>query len=78
MKVLRWRDSLALRIPAELAERLQLNEGDEVLMEVDADGRALVVRRDTSRNEALDGLRALGWNLPESSELSREAANERN
>ena len=43
MKVARWGNSLAVRLPRELAERADLREGQEVQIEVE--GEVLKIRR---------------------------------
>lgn len=76
MQVGKWGNSLAVRLPAAVVEALGLKEGDEVQIEA-ADPRTFRVARDTTRDEALDGLRALGWTLPPGFRFSRDEANER-
>ena len=76
MQVGKWGNSLAVRLPTAVVEALQLKEGDEVQVEV-ADPRTFHVNRDTTRDDALDTLRALGWRLPPDFRFSRDEANER-
>ncbi|HUB11385.1 MAG TPA: AbrB/MazE/SpoVT family DNA-binding domain-containing protein [Acetobacteraceae bacterium] len=76
MQVSRWGNSLAVRLPAAVVEKLGLREGDEVEIEA-ADPHHFRVARDTRRDEALDALRELGWTLPENYGFSREDANAR-
>jgi len=76
MQVGKWGNSLAVRLPAAVVEALGLQEGDEVQVEV-ADPRTFRLGRDTTRDDALDALRALGWQLPPSFRFSRDEANER-
>ena len=76
MQVGKWGNSLAVRLPAAIVEALQLKEGDEIEIEV-ADPRSLRVARDTTRDNAIEALRALGWILPPGFRFSREEANER-
>ena len=76
MQVSKWGNSLAIRLPAAVVERLGLREGDEIEIEV-ADPHRFRVARDPSRDEALAALRALGWTLPPGLRVSREEANER-
>ena len=63
-------------MPAALVEALQLREGDEIEIEV-AGPRTFRANRDTTRDDALDALRALGWRLPPGLRWSRDEANER-
>ena len=58
MKVARWGNSLAIRIPADVAGALGLKEGDEVKVTAKR-GDALEVEKDPRRDEALEGLRRL-------------------
>lgn len=76
MKIARWGNSLAIRLPRPLVEALDLKEGDEVEVTAKA-ARTLEVTRDRSRDEALAGLRAMRWALPPDYKFDREAANER-
>ncbi len=76
MQVSKWGNSLAVRLPAILVERLGLREGDEIAIEV-ADPRRFRVARDPSRDAALETLRSLGWTLPEDFRFDRDAANAR-
>ena len=76
MRVSRWGDSLAVRLPRELVERMRLAEGDEV--EVTALGRhVLGIARPDTGEEVLARLRALQRPAPEGFRWSRDAANER-
>ena len=76
MQVGKWGNSLAVRLPAAVVEALQLQEGDEVTIAV-ADPRTFQVGRDHSRDDALETLRALGWQLPAAFRFSRDEANAR-
>jgi antitoxin MazE len=76
MQVGRWGNSLAVRLPASVVEGLALKEGDNIEIEI-ADTRTFRVRRDPSREEALQRLKALNWTLPPGFRLSRDEANER-
>nr|WP_294545524.1 AbrB/MazE/SpoVT family DNA-binding domain-containing protein [uncultured Rhodopila sp.] len=76
MQVGKWGNSLAVRLPASLVEGLGLKEGDEIEIEI-AGARAFRVKRDSSRDDALDRLKALNWTLPPGFRFSRDEANER-
>lgn len=76
MKIARWGNSLAIRLPRPLVEALDLKEGDEVEVTPKA-SRHLEVRRDRSREDALASLRAMRWTLPPDYKFDREEANER-
>ena len=76
MQVGKWGNSLAVRLPAAVVEALQLKEGDEIEIEV-ANSRSFRVTRDTTRDDAIETLRLLGWTLPPDFRFSRDEANER-
>lgn len=76
MQVGKWGNSLAVRIPASVAEALRLREGDEVRIEVGTD-RVLRVARDGTRDAAVEQLRLLGWHLPDGFRFDREDAHGR-
>jgi antitoxin MazE len=76
MQISRWGNSLAIRIPAAVVERLSLKEGDDVVIDA-TDAAHFRIARDTTRDDALDGLRRLGWVLPPGDRVFREEANSR-
>lgn len=77
MQVSRWGNSLAIRIPAAIAEALDLKEGDEVEVAVAGD-RRIEVARDDRRAQAIARMRALAKiELPPGWKFDREEANER-
>ena len=76
MQVARWGNSLAIRLPAAVVEALELKEGDQIEIRVAGD-RSFEVRRDRSRQRAMERLRRLRRTLPEGFTFSREDANER-
>jgi antitoxin MazE len=76
MRVAKWGNSLAVRLPAAVVEALGLKDGDEVEIKVVGD-RSFQVERDQSRAEALRALQALRRPLPPGFKFDREEANER-
>jgi antitoxin MazE len=76
MRVAKWGNSLAIRLPAAVVERLDLKEGDEIEIRV-ADRRTFDVDRDRSRERALAHIRAAGWKLPPGWKFDRDEANAR-
>ena len=50
MKVAKWGDSLAVRLPAALAEALRLKEGDEIEIRIAA-AREFGIARAPSRHD---------------------------
>jgi antitoxin MazE len=76
MQVAKWGNSLAVRLPAAVVEALDLKEGDQIEIRV-ADVRTFEVRRDRSRQDALDKLRKLRRPLPPGFVFDRDEANAR-
>jgi len=76
MRVAKWGNSLAIRLPASVVETLELEEGDEVEVHV-AGERAFDIARDRSRERALARIRALRKELPADWKFDREEANAR-
>src|SRR5579862_4253526 len=76
MKVSKWGNSLAVRLPAVVVEALDLKEGDEIEISV-AGKRYLKVARDRSKERALEQLRQMKWSFPPDFKFNREEINER-
>lgn len=76
MRVSKWGNSLAIRLPAGVAEALQLEAGDEVELQV-AGARRLEVSRKPSNRELLARLRKFRGRLPSDFKFDRLEANER-
>jgi len=76
MQVSKWGDSLAVRLPKALVERLGLRAGDELNI-VDVAERMLVVEKEDRRKTALERIRARQWTLPPDYKFDRDEANER-
>jgi antitoxin MazE len=76
MQVSKWGNSLAVRIPASVVEKLGLVEGDEIEIEI-AGARHFRIGRDERRSKAVERLKAFGWQLPPGFTFSRDEANER-
>lgn len=68
MKVSRWGNSLAVRIPSKVAKELGIKEGDLVSRE--ALGLRKVIPR-IDRDEALERLTNKRWTLPEDWKIDR-------
>ncbi len=76
MRVSKWGNSLAIRLPAAVTEALDLKEGDQI--EVRAIGtRQFEIDRDRSREKAIERLRKLRRPLPPGFRFNREDANAR-
>jgi antitoxin MazE len=79
MRVAKWGNSLAIRIPTEVAQALELKEGDEVEVRV-AGGRTIEIARSITaeqREAALARLKQARWKLPPDWKFDRDEANER-
>jgi antitoxin MazE len=63
VKVARWGNSLAVRLPQELAEVLSLREGDEIMLNPVGD-KAFEVVRDPRREAAMERIRSLSRPFP--------------
>lgn len=75
MRIAKWGNSLAVRLPADLVRELGLKEGDEVDLRADKTGFA--VKRQERPEEILDSLRRFRGRLPASERLTRGDANAR-
>ena len=77
MQVAKWGNSLAVRIPADVARSLGLKEGDEVELCALDQGQLAVVTERQRREAALEGLRAFRGTAPAGFKFDREEANAR-
>lgn len=75
MKVAKWGNSLAVRLPAAVVEAMGLQEGDEVQINA-ADGQ-LTLQRVPDTDELWARLHALRDKLPADFRFDREEANAR-
>ena len=76
MRVAKWGNSLAIRLPAPVVECLELKEGDEIEIRV-ADAREFTIARKPGRDELLKRLRAFRGRLPADFKFDRDEANAR-
>lgn len=76
MRVAKWGNSLAVRLPAAVVETLDLKEGDDIEVRVSGD-RLFAVARDDRRERALARIRALRRPLPAGWTFDRDEANRR-
>ena len=76
MRVAKWGNSLAIRLPAVVVEALELKEGDEVEVRL-AGPRTFGLDRDKSRERAMARIRAARWKLPPDWKFDRDEANAR-
>jgi antitoxin MazE len=75
MRIERWGETLAVRLPEALVRSLGLEEGDEIALRVDADG--IAVAREPGPDEILASLRRFRGGLPAAERLRRDDANDR-
>ena len=76
MKVCKWGNSLAVRLPTAVVEALELKEGDQIEIRIQRD-RVFEVCRDQSKPQALARLRSLRRPLPAGFVFDREEVNAR-
>jgi antitoxin MazE len=71
MLVSKWGNSLAVRLPNALVEKMGLRAGDELDI-VDVVERTLIVQKQDRRKAALERLASLNWTLPPDYTFDRE------
>jgi antitoxin MazE len=76
MRVSKWGNSLAIRLPAAVVETLNLKAGDEINIRI-AGARDFVAERKPTRKELIARIRKLGRPLPPGFKFDREEANAR-
>ncbi|MBX5454199.1 MAG: AbrB/MazE/SpoVT family DNA-binding domain-containing protein [Acidobacteriia bacterium] len=76
MKVAKWGNSLAVRLPAAVVEALRLHEGDEIEIRI-AGARTFEVVRKPGRDQLIKRLRAFRGRLPADWKFDRDEANAR-
>jgi antitoxin MazE len=76
MRVAKWGNSLAVRLPSALVDGLKLKEGDELDARL-ADERTIELFRPETREERIAAMRALSRPLPPDYKFDREWANSR-
>jgi antitoxin MazE len=76
MRVAKWGNSLAVRLPAAVVEALDLKDGDDIELTV-LDEREFAVTRKPKREELLERLRAFRGRLPDDFKFDRDEANAR-
>jgi antitoxin MazE len=76
MRVAKWGNSLAVRLPEAVVKALGLKTGDEIEITVSGE-RQFRVGRDRRRERAVARLRALKKPLPKGFRFDRDEANAR-
>jgi len=80
VKISKWGNSLAVRLPSAVTDRLNLKEGDEVDLAIGESGRLELVRKLTRQEEiaeAMERLRAFRGKVPADFKFNREEAHDR-
>ena len=76
MRVSKWGNSLAVRLPKSLVENLGLEPGDELEV-VSALPTRIVLARDERRARAVERMKARALTLPDGDAFDRNEANAR-
>lgn len=76
MRVAKWGNSLAIRLPSAVVEALDLKDGDDIEITV-AGARNFTVARKPGRAELLKRLRAFRGRLPVDFRFDRDEVNAR-
>ena len=76
MRVSKWGNSLAIRLPSIVVEALKLQEGDDVDI-VAIDEKQIGLERKATRAELIERLHAFRGMLPADFKFDREEANAR-
>lgn len=77
MHVAKWGNSLAVRIPADVARALNLKEGDEIELRALDSGEVAIITEQQRRKEAIERLRKFRGTMPADFKFDREWANSR-
>lgn len=76
MRVLRWGDSLAIRLPAAVVDAMELREGDEVALQV-VSKCVIEIGKAPGAKKHLASLRRFRGRLPNDFKFDRWEANQR-
>lgn len=76
MKLAKWGNSFAIRLPAKMIQDANLKEGDDIQVRMVNEGE-LEISRNAAKKEALEVIRRLRRPLPAGYKFDREEANER-
>jgi len=76
MKVAKWGNSLAIRLPTTVAEALDLKEGDNIDFDISPSGKVSFELKMT-REQILERMRALRKPMPAGFKFDRDEANAR-
>lgn len=76
MKVAKWGNSLAVRLPQSLVDELGLKSGDQLDV-LSARADRIVVARDETKRRAIDRMRKRALSIPRDYSFDRNEANSR-
>jgi antitoxin MazE len=76
VRVAKWGNSLAIRLPAAVVKALRLKDGDDIEIRVAKD-KSFELKKGRTREQALQRLRQLSVRLPRGFVFDREEAHER-
>lgn len=76
MRLAKWGNSLAVRLPSAVVAALELKEGDQIEIRITG-RRAFEIARDRSAEKAIERIRRLRRPLPPGFKFDRLDANER-
>lgn len=76
MRISKWGNSLAIRVPASVVAELDLKDGDDVIIHVEG-ARSFALEKKPEADELLAGIRRLRGRLPADFKFDRLAAHER-
>ena len=76
MRVAKWGNSLAVRLPKSLVDNLGLRPGDELEL-VSAQPAGLAVTKDKRKEKAIERMRRRALNLPDGYSFDRDEASAR-
>lgn len=76
MRIAKWGNSLAVRIPADVVKAMNLKPGDEVEI-VAVKDRSAELEQKRARIETLEGLRHFLGKIPADFKFDRDEANSR-
>ena len=77
MQIAKWGNSLAVRIPVDVARALNLKEGDQIDLRALDDGAVAIMTERQRRDAALATMARLARPLPPGYTFDREEANSR-
>ena len=76
LRVAKWGNSLAVRLPAAIVEQMGLKDGDDIELIFNSKSETEIARN-SRKERALEAIRAMRWKLPADYKFDREEANAR-